>query len=412
MGGGNVNGACNVTFNQVYVGELEKTYKPEGFGLMGPVICQDEFTMKWQSEKFWADYFEAMEKRNVLSWTNRMQVVYYQYCYKGAANSSMTWAAGKWATVQPPPQFTDMSDFNVGGTLGQPQGYLLQEYLDYAAVVLNQEGAPDGDVNDWINLSESGPVYPLYIGQEASNKILLDNPELRSDFNASFMGLKEMNPVLMRMGATRVIKNFRHIIDLFPPRYAYVPYGTTINLCSTGSNSTTGVTATYNNTVGQGASIAGLGPTPVLNTDVWVRIPDHTNSQASIDVTLGYASVVNGCWMDSTVTVTGGSSVNVMQMETCAVLNPLVLTEHVLLPVNSMPGMTLHPQNYMGEWRFVTGNDAFIGINGCAGITDPLHKQGRHFGEYRHAMEPVHPIFGRVIGYRRCANSFNVLACS
>jgi hypothetical protein len=77
-----------------------------------------------------------------------------------------------------------------------------------------------------------------------------------------------------------------------------------------------------------------------------------------------------------------------------------------------MPGMKLQAQNYMGEWRFVTGNDAFIGINGCAGITDPLHKQGRHFGEYRAAYEPVHPVFGRVIAYRRCPAQFSVLACS
>jgi hypothetical protein len=146
--------------------------------------------------------------------------------------------------------------------------------------------------------------------------------------------------------------------------------------------------------------------------DAICRIPDHAQSTNSIDVTKGQASVVNGCWMDPNVTVTAGSSVGVLQFETCAVLNPLVLTEQILLPVNAMPGMKLQAQNYMGEWRFVTGNDAFIGINGCAGITDPLHKQGRHFGEYRAAYEPVHPVFGRVIAYRRCPAQFSVLACS
>src|SRR5690348_16533661 len=44
----NPQGACNITYNQTFVGLKENQYKPENFGLMGPLICQDDLTMYWQ----------------------------------------------------------------------------------------------------------------------------------------------------------------------------------------------------------------------------------------------------------------------------------------------------------------------------------------------------------------------------
>jgi len=225
-----------------------------------------------------------------------------------------------------------------------------------------------------------------------------------------------MNPVIERLGARRVIKNFRHMINRFPARWCYVPNGTTINYSSTGGNSSTNVVATYNNTLGilsNGA--AGQNPvnTPVANgLGILLRIPSRINSTNSLDVTKGVASVTNGCWNDPNPTVVAGGSGGVAMFEAVEVLNPLVYTEEVLMPVNSMPNMKLTPQNYYGEWDFVTGNDALLGIAGCTGITDPKHKQGRHFAEYRHASRPVHPVFGRMILFKLCGNSYDTVTCS
>lgn len=411
----NASGACNITYNQVFVGEHENQYAPENFGMMGPVVCQDDFTMYWRSPEFWEKYFTRIEQANQLSLTNRLANVYRQYSYKAAANANFQWAIGKWQGTQPPPQFVDMTDYTTG-TLGLPTSELNQEMLDATARDLMQEGADEGDTDAWISQAEDGPVFPLNIGLEMSHRLLLNNSELRSDYNQSFQGWKEMNPVIQRLGAKRVIKNFRHMIDRFPARWAYVPNGTTINYTSTGGNSSTNVTSTYNNTNGiLSNGVAGQNPlnTPVANgTAILLRIPSRTNSINSLDVTKGQASVTNGVWADPNVTVTAGTSVGVAKFESVEVLNPLVYTEEVLIPTNSMPHMKLNSQNYYGEWDFVNGNDAFLGIGGCTGVVDPKKKLGRHFAEYRHASRPTHPIFGRMILFKTCPNAYDVITCS
>lgn len=414
------SGACNLTYNQTFVGEHEDQYSPEMFGMMGPLVCQDDFTMYWKSPEFWERYFQALEKRNRKSVINRLGNVYRQYAYKASANANFAFVPGRWSGVQPPPANVDMSDY-VSGALGMPTSELTQEMLDATATELMEEGADEGDTNDWITRGADGPQFPLYIGTWMSHRLLLNNSELRSDFNQSFQGWGDANPVIQRLGASRIIKNFRHIINTFPARWIFVPNGTTINFTATGLNSNSGQTVTYNNTVGTlndpagGPHVAGQNPfgSPVPNGNaILLRIPTFVQSTASIDVTKGQAAVVNGVWRDPNVTVTGGSSTNVASFESVEVLNPLVFTEEVLLPVNSMPGMKLNPQNYFGEWRFVTGNDALLGIGGCTGITDPMKKQGRHFAEYRHAHRIGLPIFGRMILFKRCASAFDTLTCT
>ena len=69
-------------------GHREDTYKPENFGLMGPLICQDDLTMYWNSESFWEGYFQEMEKRNKRSISNRLGNIYRNYCYKFACSAS------------------------------------------------------------------------------------------------------------------------------------------------------------------------------------------------------------------------------------------------------------------------------------------------------------------------------------
>jgi hypothetical protein len=56
--GGTYAGSCGVTYNQTYVGHLEVTYKPEQFGLVGPLVCQDDLTLHWNSQDFWEKYFQ------------------------------------------------------------------------------------------------------------------------------------------------------------------------------------------------------------------------------------------------------------------------------------------------------------------------------------------------------------------
>lgn len=350
--GGNFTGSCGTTYNQTYVGYLESTYKPEGFGLVGPLVCQDDLTLHWQSLDFWEKYFQSLEKRNVKSIVNRLANIYMNYIPKAAAGTGFTYIDGNIAT-QPPGSSVDLSGLSI------PQCGLVQDYLDTTALILSELGADEPNSNGWITQGPDGPIFPIIIGQEASNKLLLNNAELRTDYNAAFQGKGEMNPVIARMGASRVIKNFRHMITRFPPRWKLV----------NGS---------------------------------LVRVPTWVMSTASKDASKGQVAIVNPEWQNPAIAA----------WEAAIVMNPWVFTEEVLQPVNSAPGMKWKPQNYFGEWEFITGNDALLGFDGCTGVTDPKHKLGRHFAEYRHAAKPIFPEYGRMIMFQRCPASYDCVSCS
>lgn len=354
--GGNFTGSCGVTYNQTYVGYLETTYKPAGFGLVGPLVCQDDLTLHWNSLDFWEKYFQSLEKRNVKSIVNRLANVYMNYVPIAYAGTSFAYQNGSFAT-QPAGTTVDVT---AGGKLtGTPSCGLIQDYLDETAHILMEIGADEPNTNGWITQGPEGPVFPMLIGVQASNQLLLNNAELRDDYRYAFEGFGDANPVIARLGASRIIKNFRHIITRFPPRW-------------------------------------------MLAGGVLTRVPTWVMSTASADASKGQVAIVNPLWQNASIAAWEGA----------IIMNPWVYTEEVLQPVNSAPGMKWQAQNYFGEWQFVTGNDALLGFGGCTGVTDPVHKLGRHFAEYRHACKPIFPEYGRLIIFQRCPAQFDCVSCS
>lgn len=345
-------GSCGVTYNQTYVGYLETTYKPEGFGLVGPLVCQDDLTLHWNSLDFWEKYFQSLEKRNVKSITNRLANIYMNYVPKAAASATFTYVDGD-ITTQPPASAVDVSG------IGIPTCGLIQDYLDTTAIILMELGADEPNTNGWITQGAEGPVFPLLIGVEASNKLLLNNAELRDDYRYAYEGFGDANPVIARMGASRIIKNFRHMITRFPPRWELV-------------------------------------------NGALSRVPTWIMSTASANASKGQVAIVNPDYNNPSIAAWEGA----------IVMNPWVFTEEVLQPVNSAPGMKWKPQDYFGEWQFVTGNDALLGFGGCTGVSDPVHKLGRHFAEYRHAAKPIFPEYGRMIIFQRCPATYDCNSCS
>lgn len=353
------NGACAVTYNAVTTGMKEDTYKPETFGLVGPLMCQDEFVMNWKSAEFWEKYFQALEKRNRRSISNRLGNVYMQYVPKASCNASFQFYAGDYAT-QVPAAAVDLTslDANAGNL---PDSELTQEMLDITALELIEEGADDPNTNGWVTQGENGPEFPLYIGPWASKRIFLNNSELRSDVNNAWSGKENVNPLLKRLGASRVLGNFRHVINNFPPRWK-------------------------------------------LDTDTGtlVRVPTWIMSSAAANATKGSVAVINPDWRDASVAAYEGA----------VVFSPWVMREEVLEPVNSATGMKFNPQNYYGEWDYITGNDAVLGFDSCTGMADPKKKLGRHFAEYRHALKPLYPVYGRLILMKRCPNAVETITCT
>jgi hypothetical protein len=371
-------------FQSVRVGHKENTYKPERLPLVGPLVGQDDLVMYWHSKDFWAKYFKQMEMRSIRSISNRLCNIYMRFIPKYSCNASLTKFAGVFT-----PGTTAASGPDMSGVSGQlPSSALTQEMLDQGAVELIQEGAYDPNTQGWLSLGPDGPIFPLLIGLEASQNIFTNNSEFRSDLNQSFQGWGELNPVIKRMGASRVIKNFRHVVTPFPPRWAY----------NAGAQKAIGSTVLATDSSGATTQLN----TVAIPANSLYRIPVWSMSTNTTDVTKGAGAIVNPIWADPATA----------PYEAAISLHPWVLTEEVLKPLMAAPGMKWNPQNYFGEWEFVTGNDALLGFDTCTGIADPTKKLGRHFAYYRHALKPVFPQFGRMWVFLRCTNSFTTLSCS
>lgn len=332
--------SCGVTWNDVNYGHTERSYSPEQLGLRGPIICQDDLIYNWNTDNFMESYLSALAKRSRRSIENRYMAIYSHLVDKNVTDSTFTKVNGNSGSLPTSgPALT-----------GLPEARCQLEqinHLENVAAELNEEGATDPDDSGWINLGEDGPIYPLYIGQEASQKLLRSNAELRQDYRFGDMGMGDGARLLKRMGATKIIGNFRHVINLFPPRFQWIPTG------------------------------GGNGNYQRVNT--WV-MPSKTKGQGA---------EINPQWRDAA-------------FEAAYVLTPWVFQSQVIRPVNASAGMRWEPKSYFGEWEFVTGGTLIDPDIDCY---DPTKKLGRHFAEYKHAPMPLFPKYGRMIIFRRCPDT-------
>lgn len=429
------SGACSGTWNQAYVGHLERQYGPSVFGLVGPTVCQDELVLHWKSKDFWDRYYEALDKRNVRSLENRLRNCSMNFVPKLVATGTGTVDTIFTTPVMPfndagyskstaviiPPDQVFMGDAaHPADSLPAPiiaagvvTNYteLTQEILDLLSIQLSEDGATQPDDNGWITLGPDGPLFPLEIDAMESFRIWTNNANLRTDAGRAWTAYGDENPLFLRIGATRILRNFRHVPILTAPRWDWVttgtdggaigaahPYLEPNSLLVYGLGTAAYAAGTIGGVAypaGQNVNGAPYGATP----GCWVRRPVFIMSTSSSLVTKGYSAEVNPGWRNA-------------QFVGTRVLSPWVMREEILRPIGAMGSMNWRAQNYMGDWEFVTGNDAFLGIAGCTGISDPLHRQGRHFGEYRNALKPIFPQYGRLIITVRCLGGVQSYRCS
>ena len=289
---GDNGGACDVTYNDVPVGFNAVTWGPERFALKGPLLCKDDLTFDHRVEAFLRVYLEKLSIRAQRSWETRYQNMFAKYAIKAVADSSFTQVETIPSGINELPWIQTGS---AGQALNQATSELTQEMLDVAAATLIRNGATNPDSSGFISYSSDGPVFPLYIGLEASQRIAQNNAALREDLRFADMGSGPGAELLKRIGANRVIKNFRHIQNLFPPRFSY----------------------------------AG---------GKYTLIQPFTSSSG----TKGTVFSVNPSWTTALY-------------EGAFVPTPYVIKSHIVRPVNRVGDLSWMPTNYMGEWQWVTG---------------------------------------------------------
>ena len=347
---GGAGGSCASSFNDVGVGYTSRTYNPEEFALRGPILCKDDLIYDHNVDTFLRAYIEEMTKRAQRSWEKRYEELYMKFASKLSVGDGNNISDSE--TV-----ITDV-DFSANSLGGVATSTLTQQLLDQIAVELIDRGATNPDSNGFITFGEDGPVFPLLVGLEASQQIALNNSELRNDFRHAESGQGATSELMSRMGATRMIKNFRHVPNLRPPRF------------------------TFNTT-----------------TNKYVRVPTYLMSNA----TKGKKAVLNPSYVTA-------------PYEAAIVLNPNVYTSEIVPPVNAAGGVSWNPTSYMGEWTWVTGGSKIQ--NGNADCEDPLDKLGRHYAEFKHAPRPEFPNYGMTLIFKRACGTgssvsiTDVTACS
>jgi len=289
---GSNGGACDVTYSAIDVGFDATTWSPERFALKGPVLCKDDLVFDHRVEAFLRVYMEKLSIRAQRTWETRFQSLYSKYALKAVADSSFTTVATIPSGVNELPWVQTGS---TGQALNQATSELTQEMLDVAAATLIRNGATNPDDSGFIGYSSDGPVFPLYIGLEASQRIAQNNAAFRADLNYADMGAGSGAELLKRIGANRIIKNFRHVPNITPPRFTYSGGKYTLVEPFTSSAGTKGT--------------------------VWSINPSWTTAP----------------------------------YEGAYVVTPYVFKSHVVRPVNRVGDLSWLPTNYMGDWQWVTG---------------------------------------------------------
>lgn len=323
---------CDITYNQVEVGFTEQTYGPRQFGLKGPVICEDNLTFQHDAAKFLMAYETEMTKRAKRSWEFEMR---RQYMLMGEKYGDGDLIG---AALTPISAITEI-----------PQSQLTQDLLDVVAATLIDGDATEPDSDGYVTLGETGPIFTLNIGVEASNRILKLDPELRADARFATMGKGIQDPtgLFARIGAARVIGNFRHAITTIPPRFDVI-----------------------------GGHLV------------------QRNTFIMVDTTQGKKAVRNPLWINA-------------EYEAAIVVLPTVFEAEIVKPMTGAGSFKFRPQNYMGEWEFVTGAYR-LGLD----CDDPLDKLGQHVANFKYAPRPMFPEHGKVIIFKRCPRDIELVYCA
>lgn len=230
---------------------------------------------------------------------------------------------------------------------------LTQGMLDkLAALLIADRAVPStADGSGFISLDgPAGPLWTMLIGVEASGLIKTNNSDLRTDLRYSNPG-----SLLARLGANEAVKNFRHMPWALPFRFTH-------------------------------------------DGSKYVIVPRFTSEST----TKGTRTKVNPNWINPATA----------PYEVALILSPYVLKREYVIPDSTTGALRYEPTNYMGEWIWKTGPEAIAATAGDA-CYDPLHKQGRHFGEIICAPKPgTNPRSGAALFFQRCVTNADVSYCS
>lgn len=268
---------CSQPYVDVDVGYDESTYSPRRIGLAGPVICRETLGFAHDPGLFLRQYQNELVKRAKRTWEFELR--------NQALKLYACGVAGTGFNIAPP---------GVGFPNVAANSQLTQDMLDESAQYLIDVGATDAD-QEWVELGPEGPIFPLVIGLLAAQRLTTNNSDRRDDSRFADMGMGANSELMKRLGASRVIRNFRIVPTVLPPRFNF----------------------------------SGGGYQQV-------------NTYESVNSTEGTVARISSDYKNALY-------------EAAFVPHPMAFTKSVVRPDDA--GMDWSPLNYMGEWVWLTGGN-------------------------------------------------------
>lgn len=268
---------CTQPYVDVDVGYDETTYSPRRINLAGPIICRETLGFAHNPGQFLQQYQMELVKRAKRTWEfdlrNRALALY------------ATGVCGTGFNIAP-------AGSGFANVVSNSQ--LTQDMLDETAQYLIDAGATDAD-QEWVELGPEGPIFPLVIGLLAAQRLTTNNSDRRDDSRFADMGMGPNAELMKRLGASRVIRNFRIVPTVLPPRFNFSNGG-------------------------------------------YVQV----NTYESVNSTEGTVARISDDYKNALY-------------EAAFIPHPMAFTKAVVRPDSA--GMDWSPLNYMGEWVWLTGGN-------------------------------------------------------
>lgn len=329
VSGGLTTPGCDPTYEDIGVDFFERTYSPKRRDFRGPVLCREHFTFQHAIRDFIEGYVDELGQVLARTW---------EFGIRGDIMRLGDWFVDGTKTTGP----------NAAATAGRAFEGISQEQLDEVAVdAINTGVVPSGN-GGYVLDGDNGPIYPLYIGMQASAQILKANSTIRDDARYASMGQGTDSDLSLwkAIGSNRVIGNFRHVTTNIPPRF----------------NFTGGVYVP----VSPFKDIADVGTDQEVLTTAYKNAP----------------------------------------FEAAILAVPSQFTIEVVRPQTA--GLNFEAANYNGEWQFITGGERICN----PAVYDPRHEKGRHFAAIQYAARPKRPHDAKILVFKRCAPASGAVFCS
>lgn len=267
---------CSQPYVDVDVGYNETTYAPRRIGLAGPVICRETLGFAHSPATFLMQYQNELVKRAKRTWEFELRNRATALSSKAIAGTGFNIDSSGSTT------FADVAS----------NSQLTLDMLDEVAQYLIEAGATDAD-QEWVEMGPEGPIFPLVIGNLAAQRLYTNNQHRRDDVRYADMGMGPNAELMKRLGAMRVVRNFRVVPVVLPPRYNF-------------------------------------------SGGVYVQV----NTYEQVSSSEGTVAKISDDYHNASY-------------ECCFVPHPMAFTKSVVRPDSA--GLDWSPTNYMGEWVWLTG---------------------------------------------------------